>query len=356
MKFNAVTGALSALLLAAVGCSEDVGNCYEGDMKGGHDTVLVGGHVEFGGQAILNKACATGCHSSKAEGDDRHGAPAGLDFDLEPIDATGLDTEENMNGRPFAVLAPDVVNGLRARQRKVFSERNRIWQQVRDGLMPPDGRFDGFRLFTTMITDSAEASPCTRGTALKDLESKPVQDVLRNWLACQAPIVESYGGPVEVDGTAGTAGYQYLECSGAPPGDGGAGDGGEMPAAVSFQDIYDGVLTDATCTGCHPVVDDTIDFSSADKAFDELVNGASAACGDRAYVVPGDPDGSFLIDLISLDKPCPGKPSVQRMPLGSELSNAQIQQVRAWIEAGALREAAFVRPAPMSGGLDAGVR
>lgn len=349
MKLNGVTSATCALMLAVAGCTDDVGECFK-DGKQGHDTVFTGGHVEFGGQAIINRACATGCHSSKAKGEARQGAPAGLDFDLEPVDGTGVESGTTQQGNTFGKLEQDDINGLRERQRKVFSERNLIWQQVKDGLMPPGGQFSTFKKITSMILDTDEKSPCMRGAALKDIENKATQDILRNWLACQAPIVESYGGPASVDGVDGTAGYQYLECSGSQP----MGDGG-MGNAVTFETVYDTVLTDATCVGCHPSVDKSIDLSTVDIAYMNLVEDTSSQCDDKPFVKAGDPDNSFLVDLVSLDKPCTSDPSIQRMPVGSKLSNSQIQVIRDWIEGGALRESALIQ-APLKLGLDAGVR
>ncbi|HEX5661124.1 MAG TPA: hypothetical protein VFX59_28230, partial [Polyangiales bacterium] len=183
MKRNAVAGALCALITIATGCTEDVGDCYDGGTRG-LDTVLNGGHVEYGGQAILNQACASGCHNSTAKGDDRHGAPAGLDFDLKPVAATSSTaSEQNDNGRPYAVLDAAEINGLRERQRKVFSERNSIWQQVRDGMMPPDGMFAGWKKFVESLVDTSETTPCTRGANFPDIDAKKTQDVLRLWLA-----------------------------------------------------------------------------------------------------------------------------------------------------------------------------
>jgi hypothetical protein len=363
MKRKAVTGALCALITIAAGCSEDVGDCFQGGARG-LDTVLNGGHVEYGGQAILNNACATGCHSSSATGKARNGAPAGLDFDLRPVAASSAtESAENDNGRSYAVLDRDTINGLRERQRKVFSERNLIWQQVRDGLMPPDGMFESFKRAVTQIIDTDEASPCTRGAAFGDIDSKQAQDVLRNWLACQAPIVESYGGPTEVNGTAGQAGYQYLSCSGTQqPGDGGAGDagdgGGGEPSGPSFDTIYEDILAGTgNCALCHPGVNDSVDLTDVDTAFADLVEDTAAKCGTKPYVTPGEPENSYLIDLVTLTQPCPSKTDVSRMPDGLQaMSEDDVQVLRDWITAGATRNASLVRNPALKGGFDAGVR
>jgi hypothetical protein len=62
-------------LLALAACTEDVGECFH-DGARGRDTVLNNGVVQYGGQAILNTACANGCHNSQEKGAQRHGAPA----------------------------------------------------------------------------------------------------------------------------------------------------------------------------------------------------------------------------------------------------------------------------------------
>jgi hypothetical protein len=322
MKKRSMAAALAAL---AAGCTENVGACFD-DGTRGRDTVVVGSHVEYAGQAILNQACATGCHNSEAKGSKRNGAPAGLDFNLNPVSAETADRAEDSAGRTYAVLDDDVIAGLRARQREVFTERNLIWQQVRDGMMPPDGAFKRFWNLVA-ISVSGKESPCTRGDALGGIDSKASQDLLRNWLACQAPIVESYGGPVELDGVAGRSGYQYLAC--------------EVEAgAVGLVDLMDetrGVFTSTGCTGCHPASarDYPLDLSSIDRAYATLVEDTTVRCEGKPYVTPNEPDRSFLLDVLTKDDPGCG---ITRMPFGLEpLSAGEVQQVRDWIAAGAPR-------------------
>ena len=67
MKWNRLLYAgLLVLASFASACSEDVGVC-EGSLEG-RDTVVVNDMVLYGGQAMMNKACATGCHLSTATG------------------------------------------------------------------------------------------------------------------------------------------------------------------------------------------------------------------------------------------------------------------------------------------------
>lgn len=304
--------------LLTVGCGEDLGRC---DPDGrGRDTVLVGGTVvQFGGQAILNTSCANGtCHTSTARGADRNGAPAGLDFDLLPVDESEAEgQDENKNGDTIVALSKAQVSGLRGRQQKVVELRDSIWQQVRDGMMPPNGRFDAYKQLKNLY-DSEEASPCTRGKRYGSTTDGAAQGVLRNWLACGAPIVEVNSKVVEKAATPGLVGRQYPMCSGDLP-------DGEI---ITLGTVMDGPF--AFCANCHPGLSDPDlrDVSSAAEAF------ASTAevCDGKPYVTPGDPEQSFLYDVISKDDPGCG---ISRMPKGQKLSADQIKLVSDWITAGA---------------------
>jgi hypothetical protein len=296
----------------------------------------------------MNRSCAYGtCHSSTAKGAARNGAPVGLDFDLVPV--TGS-THTDARGNTTVELDPEQIAGLRERRNNVFNVRNLIWQQVRDGLMPPDGMFARFKSLVA-IFDSDEDTPCTvRSDAFDDVDSKASQDVLRNWLACRAPIVEA-NGEVERDGVPGTAGYQYLACEDAPIGDGGAGD---ITLDTVFTRVFDG---DGFCTGCHPSVADEypLDLSDLDKAYETLLDDGER-CNGKPYVTPGDPDKSFLIDVLTLSNPgC----DISRMPDGFDepLADEEIQLVRDWIEQGAKPSTDKSRASrALKLGLDAGSR
>ena len=336
--------------LFAIGCTEDVGSCD--DPLKGRDTVVYGGSVQYGGQAILNAACTAGCHNSTAKGDARHGAPEGLDFDLQPIDegdATGM-LLKDADGNVVFKLTDEQLHGLRGRQRDVFEKRNNIWAQVKEGLMPPAGAYAAFRKLVG-IKDSEEMSPCKPAkNGFLDITQKASQDVLRSWLACSVPIVEGSGPSVTViaadNGAQGTAGYQYGICDPTQPsdgdggvpvtGDGGGKDGGGAPV-VTLSQIYDPILVGAMCMTCHPSLNPdkaTIDVSSIDMAYATLVEDKSMKCNGKPYVTPGDPSMSWLYDVVTKDSPgC----STTRMPMGSMLKANQTKLISDWITGGAKR-------------------
>lgn len=126
----------------------------------------------------------------------------------------------------------------------------------------------------------------------------------------------------------------------------------------SFDAVYTATLS-KNCNGCHGPsapgyspgeTEATLDFSSADKAFNSLLgkatglSGNSASCNGVSFVVPGDASKSLL--MASIDRAtrtafvsggC-NKDSVAAMESrGGALSVAQVEGVRAWIAGGAKR-------------------
>ena len=94
-----------------------------------------------------------------------------------------------------------------------------------------------------------------------------------------------------------------------------------VPAEVSFQDDIQPLLAQA-CGACHGSLGGW-DASSYQTVMET---------GDHSpIVVPGDPTGSLLFQLVD-----GSGPDGDLMPPGSKLPQAQIQLIRAWIEAGAL--------------------
>ena len=120
-------------------------------------------------------------------------------------------------------------------------------------------------------------------------------------------------------GTTGAAGHS-------------AGAGGSTPAAVSFSDIYTGIIA-AGCS-CHNGGAGGLDLSTRTIAYGSLVSAPSTSCFGELRVVPGDAQASVLFH--SLAHTSLGFCEVPTMPRNSaQLSDAQLAALQAWIDAGA---------------------
>jgi hypothetical protein len=113
------------------------------------------------------------------------------------------------------------------------------------------------------------------------------------------------------------------------------------PPAVSFQQLQDELFTPRCATQfCHSqqARSGGLVLEGA-AAFDALVGAEPSIAAARAAgmlrVAPNDPDNSFL--LLKLTQPSSGTFG-SRMPLtGAPLDAAQLERIRAWILAGAMR-------------------
>jgi hypothetical protein len=132
--------ALSGLVqLGAAGCGSDLGEC---DMVALDATRDASGIPR--GQILIHQSCASGlCHSEAAKGKDRIGAPADLNFDLVPADAT------------------EVARVTRGTS-NVDELAEEMWTWIDDGSMPPEGQ-----------------RPPLEGAD---------KETVRNFLACGAPV------------------------------------------------------------------------------------------------------------------------------------------------------------------------
>jgi hypothetical protein len=277
---------LIATLLAGAlpGCGEDLGDC---DMQAAQQLVYGrGGLVATKGQALMHDSCgnAAFCHSDAAKGKNRFGAPGGMDFDMLP--PTGW---------------PEVAD-----------RRDQIWSEVSDGEMPPGKRGrsvvgDGDWSFDELRSKGAEKLP-----ALSTREGKAV---LRNWLACGAPVVSKTQAP------------SWTE----PPGHDNDGGG----AAADWPTVYQQVIKPSCAiSGCHNASGannsgglDMSDMCGARAAL--LQKGRCASSSPR--VTPGD-QHSLLIDKITNKEPSCGGPMPP--PLGG-LPASDVELVREWVAGGA---------------------
>jgi hypothetical protein len=291
---------------AVVGCEADLGTC---DMTAATKVAYLNGTPYYEGQAILNASCAGGsCHANGATGDGRNGAPHGLNFDVQPLTKSSTQAD---------------LGVLKAGITEIRDEASELWGLIDDGDMPPGKA--GERPAPALYSDAAG----TTKVASPDLATS--KDKVRNWLACQAPIVAATtDSAVMTDAMA----LGKIE---AP---------GTAAIAADFGSIYDNLLGQTICTSCHSAAGAykqlVLDFTSKDTAYATLFNktavlGSGGMCGGRTLVKPMDCKGSLLYQKLAYATGAPelcGSP----MPFGGTMVSPDIAKaVCDWITAGAAK-------------------
>jgi hypothetical protein len=326
-------------LLGGTGC-EGLGKCDEVEARA---LVITGeGQALYAGQAVMNRSCAAGqCHASGAKGAERQGVPKGLDFDLQPAPVVASGGKGGVaSGR--VQLDAKALARLRKNQRTVFDLREDIWDQISDGLMPPDGVGAAYRQAEPGYNVVVQGSTCRRGTdALKPIAASSTKAAVRNWLACGAPVVELSHAAIAVSaltqdpaGQPGTVGQQMPFCQ-------------DCDAPITFDLLYANVLQ--TCVaGCHtsggiapPDDFEGFDLSDIDTAYVSLtkagVTGGSEDCNAKPapLVVPGDPAASYLVAKMGGGAETPLSVCGLSMPFAQPVLECGVRQVIKWIEEGA---------------------
>lgn len=309
---------------AASGCITDVGECDPiaarrivfHTTRGGAD--LESGTPMYEGQAIVHQSCGAGqnCHSADAVGTERRGVPARMDFDVDVVCRGGA-------CRPFvpppshdptyddAWTEYEQMALLEASQRRVLRWAGEIIDDVTYETMPP-GRIGRavsefgpnytYVDFTPVAgleihTDGrgspcpAASGTCNEGEVRKGYEivdpwptlprltsedageRRASRELLRNWLACGAPVVES--APIGANAGANCNDAEdpnhVGDCVVAMPPD------LTVPEA-NWDSIYEYVVQPLCGTACHSperdpqTFDNTgLDFATVDAAYDSLV-------------------------------------------------------------------------------------
>lgn len=289
---------------AVIACEADLGAC---DMTAATKVAYLNGTPYFEGQALVNASCASGtCHANAATGDGRNGAPHGLNFDVQPVTKSSTKAD---------------VGVLKVGITKIRDNAGELWGLIDDGDMPP-GKV-GERPAPTLYSDAAGTMKVPN-TDLADSKQK-----IRNWLACQAPIVSATTDSA-VMGDAMALGKVI--------------DPGTSTIAADFASIYDNLMT--ACTSCHSAAGVykqlVIDFTSEDTAYATLVNkmavtGSGGVCSGRTLVKPMDCKNSLLYQKLAY---ATGAPELcgMSMPFGGAMVSADVAQaVCDWIDAGAVK-------------------
>ncbi|MEM1417469.1 MAG: hypothetical protein AAGH15_21410 [Myxococcota bacterium] len=304
------------------------------------------GIAMFAGQAILQQSCGNGgfCHSPNISASARRLAPAGLDFNVAPACTSVTACEE------------EEVERLRQSQATLFRWSELSFQEIERGTMPPAGLpdpgepgavFPEGRYFRTVTVDETTGSP-TYADPIPLLyaddpdERAQARSLVRDWLACGAPVVERLEEPViagePTDVLPGTdCGNETVgECIVRAPVD---------PPDPNWQSIFETVIVGGGCQGCHmpgnPFFEDAvIDYSDADTAYEQMFMRPAAGndCEGRGgtLIVPNRPEESLFIEKFGFgDAISCG----DRMPLGGSSIPANfLPAMERWIEDGALND------------------
>jgi hypothetical protein len=362
-----------ALLASALagGCKRDLGECNldgmtpEGTPIDGPAALDIAYRITDGlpmyeGQALVQATCGDGafCHSSAATGASRVGAPAGLNFDV------GLACIDGTNDASCTQPLPSCEDGqpetpycqrldrLRGDQSTIRSWAEGMIQEMRLGAMPPGEAGRRVQNTTPWLRQSD-------GSELPSIESGEGEEIVRNWLACQAPVIARTQTPPSED--------QQLEP--CPSVDGETcvygGPAGELPEP-RWSEIYWSVIF-PSCVVCHGPANDNVDANPDNPLGGEIPGGANAlaltvldltgsdpadttnwpaqswsaivnvsastagpCAGQGILVVPNDSADSIMIEKMRGQQTCG-----DQMPLTGLLAQPLVDIVAEWVDLGA---------------------
>lgn len=305
------------------------------------------GRSMYAGQAMIVENCAVGgnfCHSSTAV--DRLGVPVGLDFDIMPTRSTMMAYDREGSARLARSL------------NMVYRQAGAIWSTINNRSMPPGAA--GADLIERAHSYGWVTNPddFTTDTPLPTLDELAGREIVRNWLACRAPVVEAWEGVdypnCSVNSACPTGLCEGGECTsigdnGIDPLTGISVERITRPISPNWPSIYAAIIDgDGYCTtpGCHfpdaeGLVSAGLDMSTPELAYEALVGVAArdttdSECADMGWtlVVAGNPDTSLLMDKITHDEANPPACG-DAMPQGQPLEAEQIAVIREWIMMGA---------------------
>ncbi|MDQ3036182.1 MAG: hypothetical protein M3Y87_27525 [Myxococcota bacterium] len=331
-------GASFLALVGGAACSPTVGDTCDEDLARTPYYRTADGAPAYPGQALLLENCAS-CHNdSGLEADDpateqdesarvgTYGAPLGLEMNL------GLVTAADDAGLQQA-------RRLLARQATVHRHRDLIYSQVVSGAMPPRG----FVPENSLYVDAA-------GAPMPGIRTPEGQELLRNWLACDSPVVErttAVAQPCTAHADCPVTNF----CDSATSQCVGVGDVvpslGTVDCEVpepTWQWVYPCVMV-ASCSGaiCHVGgASGGLAMDTIDSAYDALVNAGpspapnACAAATEPYIEPGMPEASLLIHKLDGVDDAGETVCGSRMPVGVPLTPEQDDALRMWIMDGAM--------------------
>lgn len=365
-------------MTGALGCKRDLGDCnLDGQTPDGRSIDgpaafdiayrLTDGLPMYEGQALVQSTCGDGsfCHAPAAVGADRLGVPAGLNFDVdlactdESQDPTCAQPIETCDGGQTDTAYCRRLESLHNNQNQINRFAEGMIQEMRAGAMPPGEAGRRVRNGTPWLRKFDPDRP-ERSEELPPIESAEAQEIVRNWLACQAPVIARteisasaddelepcpsvdgetciYNGPQgDLPGPMWSEIYwsimfnECVICHGPPNNNddqnpnnprGGEIPGGASPAALAALDLTGPDATDTSNwpSDSYPAVVDALAYDAGDCA------------GDGTIVIPFDSPNSIMIQKLRDTQTCGTE-----MPPLDPISETLIQIVEEWVDLGAL--------------------
>lgn len=267
------------------------------------------GNPAYPGQALLIANCGGGgfCHSPDAPTESRFGAPAGLDFDLRPLSSGGVSSLHLGDSQSF-----------------VTANRDAIFESVRSGAMPPSG-VGSEVVAQSPSFDHLVAFDPLRFRPMDSLDSAEGQEVLRNFLACGARVVEGTSPRLNQRSVGWIEDPITRGC-----------------VDSTWESIYANVIEPGCVSGaCHdaeaPVAGLDLTGRTPSEVAERLIGAESlgSSCRDSGLpqVDPAfDPNRSLFYIKLADPAPLCGR----RMPIvGSPLGEQRLCAIRTWIACGA---------------------
>ena len=367
---------LLVVIAGALGCKRDLGDCnLDGQTSDGRPIEgpaafdiayrLTDGLPMYEGQALVQSTCGDGsfCHAPAAVGADRIGVPAGLNFDVdlactdESQDPTCTQPIATCDGSQTDTAYCRRLEGLHNNQNQINRFAEGMIQEMRAGAMPPGEAGRRVQNGTPWLREFDPDRP-NRPEELPPIESAEAQEIVRNWLACQAPVIARteipasaddelepcpsvdgeiciYNGPRNLPSPMWSEIYwsiMFNECviCHGPPNDnvdqnpnnprGGDIPGGASPAALEALDLTG---PDATDTSNWP-------SDSYPAVVDALAYQVTSCPDEGTIVIPFDSQDSVMIQKLRNTQACGTD-----MPPLDPISETLIQIVEEWVDLGA---------------------
>lgn len=278
------------------------------------------GIPSFAGQAQMIRSCGGGayCHAAEvADPLDRFGAPDPPAFDV---------THASLSWDP----EPVEIERLGAHQAATFERRHEVLARARRAHASEEARL----AYRSRLDSTFErvAGDGVTFTALPEPDTVDGYELLRNWLACGAPVVERV--VPRRDGAPSSVGFTVPACV-------------RRCADLTWPSLYEHLFR-STCTTsrCHDTETALfgLDWESGGasgaytRVLDQPAQGAQCAPLGLDLLTAGDPDRSLIYAKVSASEPV--AICGNRMPAGgSRLPDQYLCALRVWIECGACPEA-----------------